>query len=58
MNLFEILEVLGNGASASSILKLLTSNIGDINLETLFQSLIDGLMSYIQTVLSMLGLTA
>ena len=58
MNLLESLEVLVNGASASSILKLLTSNVGDITLDTLFQSLIDGLMSYFQTLLSMLGITA
>ena len=58
MNLLESLEVLVNGASASSILKLLTSNVGDITLDTLFQSFIDGLMSYFQTLLSMLGITA
>ena len=57
MNILEMLNVLGNGASASAILKLLTSNVGDINLESLFQSLIDGFMSYIQTVMSMLGIT-
>lgn len=58
MNLLESLEVLVNGASASSILKLLTSNVGDITLDTLFQSFIDGLMNYFQTLLSMLGITA
>ena len=58
MNLFEMLEIFINGASASSILKILTSNLGEITLDTLFQSLIHGLTSYVQTVLSMLGITA
>lgn len=58
MNILEMLDILSNGASTSSIIKILTSNIGDITLDTLFQSLIDGLMSYFQTLLSMLGLSA
>jgi hypothetical protein len=57
MNIFEMLNILGNGASASAVLKILTSNLGEINLETLFQSLIDGFMSYVQTLMSMLGIT-
>ena len=57
MNIFEMLNILGNGASASAVLKILTSNLGDINLETLFQSFIDGFMSYVQTLMSMLGIT-
>ena len=52
-----MLNILGNGASASAVLKILTSNLGDINLETLFQSFIDGFMSYVQTLMSMLGIT-
>jgi hypothetical protein len=57
MNIFEMLNILGNGASASAVLKILTSNLGEINLETLFQSFIDGFMSYVQTLMSMLGIT-
>lgn len=57
MNILEMLNILGNGASASAVLKILTSNLGEINLETLFQSLIDGFMSYVQTLMSMLGIT-
>ena len=57
MNIFEMLNILGNGASTSAVLKILTSNLGDINLETLFQSFIDGFMSYVQTLMSMLGIT-
>lgn len=57
MDILEMLNILGNGASTSAVLKILTSNLGDINLETLFQSFIDGFMSYVQTLMSMLGIT-
>lgn len=58
MDLLGMLEIFGNGASASAILKILSSSVDNITLETLFQSFIDGLMSYFQTVLSMLGIAA
>lgn len=44
--LFDIGSALANGANVSSILAMLKISSGETTLESLFQSLIDGLMNF------------
>ena len=44
-----------SGATPTAVLKILTSNLSDINLETLFNTFISAWMSFLETLFGMLA---
>jgi hypothetical protein len=44
-----------SGATPTAVLKILTSNLADMNLENLFNSFISAWMSFLETLFGMLG---
>ena len=53
--LLNSISSLAGGASASAILKILTSNLEDMNLETLFSTFLSAWKSFLETFFGMLG---
>ena len=52
-DLLNSISSLTGGASSSAILKILTSNIGDMTIETLFNSFLAAWGSFLETLFGM-----
>ena len=53
--LLNSISSLAGGASASAVLKILTSNLENMNLETLFNSFIAAWQSFLEVFFGMIG---
>ena len=52
--LLNSISLIAGGASSSAILKILTSNLEDMNLETLFNSFLSAWTSFLETFFGMI----